>query len=103
ANVLRLAITGQFGFAGLTDPAALEVLDLCLECKACKGECPTNVDVARLKAEVLHQHFQQKGVPWRNRLFGHVARLARWGSRFAPVSNWLPPRLPSRWFNEQRI
>jgi FAD/FMN-containing dehydrogenase/Fe-S oxidoreductase len=101
ANVLRLAITGQFGFAGLTDPAALEVLDLCLECKACKGECPTNVDVARLKAEVLHQHFQQKGVPWRNRLFGHVARLARWGSRFAPVSSWLLRGLPARWLNEK--
>src|SRR5262249_52418730 len=55
ANLLRMAITGQLGFSGFTDPHVREVLDLCLECKACKGECPTNVDMARLKAEFLHQ------------------------------------------------
>jgi FAD/FMN-containing dehydrogenase/Fe-S oxidoreductase len=103
ANTLRLAITGQLGFSGLTDPAALEVLDLCLECKACKGECPTNVDVARLKAEVWHQHFRANGVPWRNRLFGNVAHLARWGSRLAPLSNWLLRGWPARWLHEKLL
>ena len=63
ANALRLAITGQLGFEGLTDPALHEVLDLCLECKACKGECPTNVDMARLKAEFLHQYHREHGLP----------------------------------------
>jgi FAD/FMN-containing dehydrogenase/Fe-S oxidoreductase len=87
ANVLRLAITGQAGLRGLTDPATREVLDLCLECKACKSECPTNVDMARLKAEVLHHHHREHGVPLRNRVFGHVARLGRWGCRLAPLSN----------------
>ena len=58
---------------GLTDPAVHEALDLCLECKACKSECPTNVDMARLKAEFLHQYYREHGLPWRNRLFGHVA------------------------------
>ena len=70
-------------------------LDLCLECKACKSECPTNVDMARLKAEVLHQYFREHGVPWRNRLFGHVARLSRWGSRLAPLSNWIAQSQPA--------
>src|SRR5262249_22648462 len=88
ANVLRLAITGQAGLSGLTDPALREALDLCLECKACKSECPTNVDMARLKAEVLHRYHREHGLPWRNRVFGHVAGLARWGCRLAPVSNW---------------
>ena len=79
ANLLRLAITGQFGFEGFTDPRVHEVLDLCLECKACKSECPTNVDMARLKAEFLHQYHQKHGLPWRNRVFGHVAELGRIG------------------------
>ena len=67
----------------LTDPAVKEVLDLCLECKACKSECPTNVDMARLKAEFLHHYYRKHGLPWRNWIFGHVgrgigaARLAR--------------------------
>ncbi len=63
ANLLRLAITGQLGFMGFTDPHVREVLDLCLECKACKGECPTNVDMARLKAEFLHQYHREHGIP----------------------------------------
>jgi FAD/FMN-containing dehydrogenase/Fe-S oxidoreductase len=88
ANALRLAITGQAGLSGLTDPALREVLDLCLECKACKAECPTNVDMARLKAEVLHRYHREHGLPWRNRVFGHVAGLGRWGCRLAPISNW---------------
>jgi Fe-S oxidoreductase len=66
-----------------------EVLDLCLECKACKAECPTNVDMARLKAEVLHRYHREHGLPLRNRMFGHVAELGRWGCRLAPVSNWM--------------
>jgi Fe-S oxidoreductase len=100
ANALRLAITGQLGFAGLTDPAVHEVLDLCLECKACKGECPTNVDMARLKAEFLHQYHKQHGLPLRNRVFGNVARLGRAGCALAPISNWLARSGPVRRLNE---
>ncbi len=101
ANALRLALTGQLDFAGLTDPAVLAAMDLCLECKACKSECPTNVDMARLKAEVLHQHFQKAGLPCRNWLFGHVAALGKWGCRFAPVSNWWARSWLGRWLNEK--
>jgi FAD/FMN-containing dehydrogenase/Fe-S oxidoreductase len=101
ANALRLAITGQLGSEGFTDPALFEVLDLCLECKACKSECPTNVDMARLKAEFLHQYYHKHGLPRRNRLFGNVARLSRWGCRLAPVSNWLARNRVVRWLNEK--
>jgi FAD/FMN-containing dehydrogenase/Fe-S oxidoreductase len=103
ANALRLAITGQLGMEGLTDPALFDVLDLCLECKACKGECPTNTDVARLKAEFLHQYYQKHGLPLRNRIFGNVARLSRWGCRLAPFSNWLAQSRPARWLNEKLL
>jgi FAD/FMN-containing dehydrogenase/Fe-S oxidoreductase len=101
ANALRLALTGQLGSEGFTDAALFEVLDLCLECKACKGECPTNVDMARLKAEFLHQYYQKHGLPRRNRLFGRVAAWGRWGCQLAPVSNWVVRSRPARWLGEK--
>jgi Fe-S oxidoreductase len=101
ANALRLALTGQCDLRGLTDPALFEVLDLCLECKACKTECPTNVDMARLKAEFLHQYHTVHGLPWRSWLFGNVAALGRWGSRTAPLSNWLMRSRLARWVGEK--
>jgi FAD/FMN-containing dehydrogenase/Fe-S oxidoreductase len=103
ANLLRLAITGQLGFDGFTDPCVRDVLDLCLECKACKSECPTNVDMARLKAEFLHQYYQQHRLPWRNRVLGHVARLGRIGCALTPVSNWLVQHHLSRWLSEKLL
>jgi FAD/FMN-containing dehydrogenase/Fe-S oxidoreductase len=101
ANTLRLALTGQLDLAGLTDPAVLQAFDLCLECKACKSECPTNVDMARLKAEVLDQHHKKHGLPWRNWLFGNVATLSAWGCEFTPMSNWLACSAFGKWFNEE--
>jgi len=99
ANVLRLAMTGQLGLQGMTDPAVKEALDLCLECKACKSECPTNTDMARLKAEFLQQWQKKHGVPWRNRMFGNVATLSKWGRRLTPCSNWLVGSRLTRWLN----
>jgi len=98
ANTLRLAITGQAALHGLTDPALHEVFDLCLECKACKSECPTNVDMARLKAEYLHQTFAKHGLPWRNWLFGNVARMTRNGGS---IGNWWIRSAAGRWLNDQ--
>ena len=68
-----------------------EVLDLCLECKACKAECPSNVDMAKIKYEFLYHYYQANGLPLRNRLFGpHRSRLNRLGvARCAPLSNWI--------------
>jgi FAD/FMN-containing dehydrogenase/Fe-S oxidoreductase len=101
ANALRLAITGQLGAGGFTDPSLLEVLDLCLECKACKTECPTNVDMARLKAEFLHQYYRTHGLPWRNWFFGNVASLGRAGCALAPVTNRLGRNRLLRWLGER--
>src|SRR5205823_6670757 len=69
----------------------------------CKSECPTNVDMARLKAEALHQHFQAHGLPRRNWLFGHVATLGKWGSRLAPLSSWWMRSRLARWLNEKLL
>jgi FAD/FMN-containing dehydrogenase/Fe-S oxidoreductase len=103
ANTLRLALTGQLGLNGLTDPAVHEALDLCLECKACKSECPTNVDMARLKAEFLSQYYLKNGLPWRNRFFGNVDKLGRLGCALTPLSNWLLRSRSGRWLQEKLL
>jgi Fe-S oxidoreductase len=103
ANALRLALTGQLDFTGLDDPILHAAMHLCLECKACKSECPTNVDMARLKAEWLHQQQRAHGVPWRSRVLGNVAWLSRWGSRLAPLSSWLTRCSSARWLNEKAL
>jgi FAD/FMN-containing dehydrogenase/Fe-S oxidoreductase len=103
ANLLRMAITGQLGFHGFTDPNVRDVLGLCLECKACKGECPTNVDMARIKAEFLHQYYREHGVPLRNRLFGQAASVGKIGSALAPLSSWAVRSGPVRWLNEKLL
>jgi len=90
-NALRLAITGQFGGTGKPDwrdAGTQATLDLCLSCKACKSECPSNVDISKLKAEFAAQGFAKAGrVPWRTRLIGRVRRTQRLGSRLWPVMN----------------
>jgi FAD/FMN-containing dehydrogenase/Fe-S oxidoreductase len=89
ANALRIALTGGGLLDGLSDPALAEVMDLCLSCKACRSECPTGVDMGRLKAEWLHQRQRARGVPRRSRLIAALPALAEWGCRLAPVSNWI--------------
>lgn len=100
ANALRLAISGQLGPLGLTDPELYPVMDLCLECKACKTECPTSVDMARLKSEFLYQYQRKHGASVRSRFLAAAERAAVWGSRFAPLSNWKLRNPLSRWLSE---
>ena len=101
ANALRLAISGQLGPDGLADKDLYPVMDLCLECKACKTECPTSVDMARLKSEFLHHYYARHGAPLGARVASRMDLLARLGSRLAPVSNWLSSSSVSRWLNEK--
>ncbi len=101
ANTLRLAMTGRLAEAGLGDEGVLEVLDLCLECRACKAECPIGVDVARFKSEFLAEHWRKHGVPLGKRVLGNVHLLSKVGSRFAPLSNAVAASWFGRWMNEK--
>ncbi len=89
ANTLRLAMTGKLGESGLGDKGVYEVLDLCLECRACKAECPVGVDMARFKSEFLADYWTRHGTSLRARALGGIADASVWGSRCAPVSNWV--------------
>lgn len=100
ANVLRLAMSGRLGEAGLDDKAVYDVLDLCLECRACKAECPVGVDMARFKSEFLSTYWQTYGTALHAKMLGNVRTVAEAGSRFASVMNWASATKPVRIFNE---
>ncbi len=94
ANALRLVMTGALP-GGWNNDTLHEALDLCLQCKACKTECPSNVDMAKLKAEVLHQRYKDRIAPLGTLLMGHIHRLNPLGSALAPLANWT---LQQGWF-----
>ena len=95
-NAIRLALSGQLGDEPWNDPGTIETLDLCLSCKACKSECPSSVDMARLKAEYTGQRYRQLGAPLAARMLGRVRRLNRIAS-FAPeFANFIAEQPPIR-------
>jgi Fe-S oxidoreductase len=87
ANALVLALSQPDPRAALGDNRLHDILDLCLECKACKSECPLGVDMASMKSEFLFHYQAIHGVPRRARFFAASRRLNRLGSAFAPLSN----------------
>ncbi len=88
ANTLRLAISGQLGPDALTSEEMMDTLKLCVSCKACRHECPTGVDMAKMKIEVLAAHVAKHGLSLRDRMVGFLPRYAAWAARLAPLANW---------------
>ena len=98
ATLLRAALSGLLPVEEFAGERMYEALDLCLACKSCKAECPTRVDMAKLKYEFLHAYHQSNGgAPLRTRMFARIDELSKWGCRFAPLSNWVVKLLPVRW------
>jgi FAD/FMN-containing dehydrogenase/Fe-S oxidoreductase len=82
ANALRLAMSNQFGKEGLASQRLHEVMDLCLSCKACKSECPSNVDMAKMKSDSLQMYYDEHGISFRDKLIRDSAKAA------ANISGW---------------
>lgn len=120
ANALRLALS-QNGASPVTNHSPLtthhspltthhsplaarwvyDILDLCLLCKACKSECPSNVDMAKLKSEFLHHYYARRRRPLGHWLMSQIHRLNALAAPVAPLVNWLQERGPLRWAMEQ--
>ena len=97
ANMLRAALSGKMP-EGLTSSRVYETMDLCIECKACKSECPSSVDMAKIKFEFLAQYHAKNGTPFRARFFGQIPRLSKMTSgSLAPIANWILQLSPTRW------
>jgi len=87
ANTLRLALSGQLGPEGIASEEVREALDLCVSCKGCKRDCPTGVDMARMKVEFLHHYKARHGHTLKDRLVARLPDYARTASRFAGLMN----------------
>lgn len=98
ANVLRLALVSDEPLKALAGDDVNAVLDLCLMCKACKSECPSNVDLAKLKAEVLSLRYQDRPRPLLHRALSGLPWLNRWGSFTAPLTNLMQRNRLVRWW-----
>ncbi len=89
ANVLRLAISGQLGKDAMTSEAMHEAMRLCVSCKACRRECPTGVDMARMKVEVAAARFEKHGASFHQKLIAHLPKYAPYVGRISGVANLL--------------
>ncbi|MEA2743019.1 MAG: hypothetical protein QOG25_1390, partial [Acetobacteraceae bacterium] len=101
ANTLRLALTGQLGADAMTSEAMTDAMALCVSCKACRRECPTGVDMAKMKIEVSAARAERHGLKWRDTLIAELPRYAPLMSRLpilANLRNYLPP---ARWLMER--
>ena len=101
ANALRLAISGQLGTDAFASDDMLETMKLCVSCKACRRECPTGVDMARMKIEVLAAANARRGLSLRDRLVAYLPRYAPYAARIAPLVNARDAIPGAAWLSER--
>ncbi len=102
ANALRMVLSGALPPEELTGERLFATYDLCLQCKGCKAECPSNVDVAKMKMEFLDGYYRKHGAPLGTQLMAHASTLNKLGSALAPVSNWAT-KLPGAGWIARRV
>lgn len=101
ANVLRHVLAESIDpKRSLGGEEVMAVMDLCLSCKACKSECPSNVDMSKMKAEFLQAYYDANGVPGRVKRIADISRFNRWGTRFPRLMNFLTGSAWARWFRD---
>lgn len=98
ANLLMQALNSSNPIEEFASEELKKTLDLCLSCKACKSECPANVDMTQLKSEFLYHYYSQKGVPLKTRLMRYYPMMLRLGANFPKVSNHFTK---NAWFKKQ--
>ncbi|MBC8007212.1 MAG: FAD-binding protein [Prolixibacteraceae bacterium] len=103
ANTLRLAISGQLGADALTSDAMRDTMDLCVGCKGCRRECPTGVDMARMKIEFQHQYGKRHGLTLRQKLIAYLPRYASAASKLAPLLNVRDTIPGAAWLTEKLL
>ncbi|MDX1437826.1 MAG: FAD-linked oxidase C-terminal domain-containing protein, partial [Anaerolineales bacterium] len=104
ANALRAAMSGALPAEELTSARMFEVMDLCIECKACKAECPSSVDMAKIKFEFLNQYYRVNSPSLRTRLFAGFPGISRFSSgTLAPLANFATGARPVRWGMEKML
>ena len=103
ANTLRLAISGQLGADALISDAMYDTMDLCVGCKGCKRECPTGIDMAKMKVEFLHHYRKHHRLPLKDRLIAYLPRYAPLAARLSFILN-LRDRIPGlAWLSEKLL
>jgi FAD/FMN-containing dehydrogenase/Fe-S oxidoreductase len=101
ANTLRLAISGQLGTDALVSDAMRDTMELCVSCKGCRRECPTGVDMARMKVEFQHQYGKRHGLTLRQKLIAYLPRYASAASKLAPLLNLRDAIPGAPWLTEK--
>ncbi|MDA1035543.1 MAG: FAD-binding protein [Chloroflexi bacterium] len=101
ATMLRMIVSGLLPAEELAGQRLQDTMELCVECKACKSECPSNVDMAKLKTETLAKYYEKHGVPLRVRAFGNIAMLSRIGQAIAPIANVMSALAPVKMLTER--
>lgn len=87
ANMLRQVLSSETE-KPFSEPQLKDILDLCLSCKGCQTECPSGVDISKLKAETLQQSYLEDGTPWRTQLIGHFPIIQKWARKISPLYNF---------------
>ncbi|GIL39919.1 glycolate oxidase [Rhodospirillales bacterium TMPK1] len=103
ANTLRLALSGQLGPDALASDDMAATLDLCVSCKGCRRECPTGVDMAKMKIEALHARVQRNGLSLRARLVAYLPRYASYAAALAPLLNLRDVVPGAAWLSERLL